>query len=126
MPYTVKLKDQTGTEITYSAIEQVSVPLASGSGNATFSARYNVVKVAASNITYDGGNYATHDTDYLCRISTGSTGKSVPSSISVKADGKELVSGEGYVYTKLSSSEAYVKIVGSYITGNIEIGAVAV
>ena len=124
MSYTVKLKDQTGTEVTYSAIEQVTIPLASGGGNAIFTAQYNVSKIAATNIEYDGGAYASHDVDYLCRISTGSSGKSLADSITVKVSGNELAKGEGYEYTKLSSSEAFVKIVGSYITGNIEIRAV--
>ena len=125
MPYTVKLKDQTGTEVTYSAIEQVSIPLASGSGNATFTARYSVAKTASANITYDGGDYASNGVDCLCRISTGSTGKGVPSSITVKINNKEVKAGEAYVYTKVSTSEAFVKVLGSYITGDVVIQAVA-
>ena len=124
MSYTVKLKDQTGTEVTYSAIEQVTIPLASGSGNATFTAQYNVSKVSVANVEYDGGGYAANGADYLCRISTGSSGKSLADSITVKVSGNELTKSEGYEYTKLSSSEAFVKIIGSYITGNIEIRAV--
>ena len=125
MAYTVKLKDQTGTEVAYSAIEQVSIPLASGSGNATFTARYEVMKAASANITYDGGDYASNGVDYICSISTGNTGKSVPDSITVRVNGQEIPTVEAYIYTKLSNSEAYVKIFGAYITGDITIAVAA-
>jgi hypothetical protein len=126
MPYTVKLKNQAGIEVNYSDIENVTIPLASGSGNATFMARYGVTKYASSNLTYDGGEYTANGVDYMCRMSTGSTGKYVPDSIKVKIGGTEAVAGLAYVYTKLTNLEAIVKVNGSYITGAIEIEAMAV
>lgn len=126
MPYTVKLKNQTGAEIPYSFIEQLAVPLASGAGNAVFVARYEVTKTLSTNITYEGGDFAAHGIDYMCRISTGSTGKNVPASILVTVGGNEINVGTGYTYTKLSDTEAFVKINGESITGNVTIVAVAV
>lgn len=126
MAYTVKLKNQTGTEVIYSSVEQVALPLSSGAGNATFLASYAVSKTASAYITYDGGDMAAHDVDYMCRISTGSTGKTVPTSISVNIGGSVATAGTAYTYTKLSDTEAVVKVKGSYITGAITITAVAV
>ena len=126
MSYTVKLKNQTGTEVNYSAIEQVTIPLANGTGNATFVARYGVTKLIAAYITYDGGDYASNGVDYMCRISTGSTGKHVPNSIKVTIDNKDATASVAYVYTKLSDTEAVVKVNGSYITGAVGITAEAV
>lgn len=126
MGYTVKLKNKVGTEVNYSSIEQVNLPLASGGGNATFMARYNVTKYASANISYVGGDSATNSTDYVCLLSTASTGKHVPDGIKLKIGNSEVVEGVTYVYTKLSDTEAIVKINGSYITGDIEIEAVAV
>ena len=125
MAYTVKLKNQAGIEVNYSDIENVTIPLASGSGNATFMARYGVTKYASANITYDGGEYAANGVDYMCRISTGSTGKHVPDSIIVKIGGTEATANLAYVYTKLTNIESVVRINGSYITGEIEIEAYA-
>jgi hypothetical protein len=124
MPYTVKLKNQSGEEVNYSSVEQVAVPLASGTGNAYFMARYAVTKAVSANITYYGGDYAANGVDYMCRISTGSTGKNVPESVTVKIGGA-AVANDAYVYTKISSTEAVVKVNGSYITGDINIAAEA-
>ena len=125
MGYTVKLKNKVGTEVNYSEIEQVTVPLASGIGNATFVARYNVTRYTSANITYDGGDTATNSVDYMCRITTGATGNHVPDKITVKVGGKEATESVAYVYTKLSNTDAVVKVNGSYISGDIEIEAVA-
>lgn len=125
MPYTIKLKNQTGTEVTYNSVEQVAIPLASGSGNATFMARYDVTKETSTNITYYGGSKAAHGIDYLCRISSGSSGKVVADSISVSIGGSVATVGKAYEYTKLSNSEAIVKINGTYITGAVSIKATA-
>ena len=126
MSYTVKLKNQTGTEVNYSAIEQVAIPLANGTGNATFVAKYGVTKYASAYITYDGGDTAGNGVDYMCRISTGSTGKNVPDSVTLTIDGNNATANVGYVYTKVSNTEAIVKVNGSYITGAIGLTAVAV
>ncbi len=123
MAYSVKLKNQTGTEVPYGSIEQVAIPLSSGSGNVTFLAAYTVSKTAVANITYDGGDTAANSVDYMCRISTGSTGKTVPTSISVSIGGSVATAGTAYTYTKLSSTEAIVKVKGSYITGAVTISA---
>ena len=124
MPYTVKLKNQSGEEVNYSSVEQVAVPLASGTGNAYFMARYAVVKAVSANITYYGGDYAANGVDYMCHISTGTTGKNVPASITVKIGGV-AAANDAYVYTQISSTEAVVKVNGSYITGDINIAAEA-
>ena len=126
MPYTVKLKNQSGEEVNYSSVEQIAIPLVSGTGNAYFMARYSVNKSASANITYDGGDHAANGVDYMCRISTGSTGKHVPTSIEVKIDGKTATASTAYVYTKISNTEAVVKVNGSYITGTVYISAEAV
>ena len=126
MPYTVKLKNQSGEEVNYSSVEQIAVPLASGTGNAHFMARYEVIKPASANITYYGGDAATYGVDYMCRISTGATGKRVPTSIEVKIDGQVITANFGYVYTKITDTEAVVQINGSYIIGNVYILAEAV
>jgi hypothetical protein len=89
-------------------------------------AAYSVSKTTAANITYDGGDTAAHSVDYMCRISTGSTGKSVPTNISIAIGGSVVTAGTAYTYTKLSSTEAIVKVKGSYITGDITIIATAV
>ncbi len=124
MPYTVKLKNQSGEEVNYSSVEQVAVPLASGTGNAYFTARYAVVNTVSANITYYGGDYAANGVDYMCRISTGSTGKNVPASITVKIGGA-VAANDAYVYTKISSTEAVVLVNGSHITGDLNIAAEA-
>ena len=126
MGYPVKLKNKVGTEVNYTAIEQVTIPLVSGNGNATFVARYNVTRYTSANITYIGGDSATNGTDYTCLISTDGTGKHAPDSIRVKVGGNEITEGGAYEYHKLSDTEALVKINGSYITGDVEIEAVAV
>ena len=126
MARTVKLKNQAGLEVTYSNIEQVTIPLASGNGNATFVAEYHVSKVASTYITYIGGGYAANTVDYMCRISTGTTGKKVPDSVTLKIGESVATSGTHYTYTKLSDSEAVVSVLGAHITGDIVIEAVAV
>ena len=126
MAYNVKLKNQTGTEVNYEAIEQVTIPLSSGMGNATFVARYDVTKVASAYITYYGGDTAGNGVDYTCCISTGGTGKNVPDSITLTIGGKDATANVAYVYTKVSNTEAVVKVNGSYITGAIGLTAVAV
>lgn len=126
MAYTVKLKNQAGIEVNYNNVENVTIPLASGSGNAVFTARYDVTKIASAYITYDGGDNASNGVDYMCRISTGSTGKYVPDDATVKIGGKAATRNVGYVYTKLSNTEAVVSVRGSYITGAVELLAEAV
>lgn len=126
MGYSVKLKNKVGTEVNYGEIEQVTIPLASGKGNVTFAARYGVTRYTSANITYVGGDTATNSVDYMCLISTGSTGKHVPNSIVVKVGGNVVAVDSAYTYTKLSDTEAIVKVNGSNITGDIEIEAVAV
>jgi hypothetical protein len=127
MAYSVKLKNQEGTEINYSNVEQVSIPLASGNGDATFMARYDVGKYVSTNIDYDGGKHACNGVDYLCRIFiTGTTARNVPDSITVRIGSTEATANVAYVYTKLTDTQAVVKIHGACITGAIEIEAVAV
>lgn len=126
MAYTVKLKNQAGIDVNYSDVETVTIPLASGNGNAAFFARYGVTKNAAVSITYDGGDYAANGVDYLCVISTGSTGKKVPNSIEVKIGGNIATENLAYTYSKLTDTIATVKVVGQYITGDIVLTAVAV
>lgn len=126
MAYTVKLKNQAGIDMKYSDVENVTIPLASGSENAIFTARYNVVKPIAAYITYDGGDYASNGVDYMCRISTGDTGKNVPNQVLVTIGGEMVSVGSVYTYTKLTATEAFVKVNGSHITGDIRIVAEAV
>lgn len=125
MAYTVKLKNQAGIDVNYSDVETVTIPLASGSGNAAFFARYGVTKNAAVSITYSGGDYAANNVDYLCVISTGSTGKKVPGSITVKIGDKDATLNVAYTYSVLTDTIAVVKVVGQYITGDIVLTAVA-
>lgn len=126
MPYTVKLKNQIGTEVIYNSIERVTIPLSNGTGDATFVAKYYVTKVESPNITYIGGGSAANSIDYTCRISTGSTGKKVPDDIIVKVENTQLVKERQYSYTKHSDTEATLFIPGAYITGYLKIEAVAV
>ena len=126
MPYTIKLKNQSGEEVNYSSIEQLAVPLASGTDNAFFMARYGVTKPVSVNVTYYGGDYAANGVDYMCRISTGSTGMYVPSTVTVKIGGEVASVGTGYDYVKISDTEAIVKVNGAYITGDIYLLAEAV
>lgn len=125
MAYTVKLKNQSGTEVTYSAVEQVAIPLSTGNGNAYFMAKYDVSKIASSNITYEGGEASAHGVDYICRISVGSTLYKVPNNISITIGGSVATENVAYTYTRLSDSEAFVSINGSSITGDIAITAIA-
>lgn len=130
MAYTVKLKNQNGEEVNYNSIEQVSIPHASGTENVLFVATYDVTKIASLNITYDGGDKdanvkAANGVDYMCRISTGNTGKNVPDSITVNIGDSKATANEAYVYTKVSDTEAIVRVKGSYITGDITISAEA-
>ena len=128
MAYNVKLKNQLGTEVTYSSIETVAVPLASGTGSANFAAQYSVNKNDGTNIAYDGGTSAAYGVDYMCRIyiPSGVTGYKLPESITIKIDSATATAGVGYTYTKLSNTESYVKILGNKITGNITMVASAV
>lgn len=126
MPYTVKLKNQAGVDVNYSDVETVTIPLASGSGNAAFMARYGVTKLAAASITYNGGDYAANGVDYICLITTGTTGKRVPDSVTINIGGKVATVGLAYTYAKLTDTHAVIKVAGDYVTGNIEITAVAV
>lgn len=126
MPYTVKLKNQAGVDVNYSDIETVTIPLASGSGNAAFMARYGVTKLAAASITYNGGDYAANGVDYICVITTGNTGKLVPNAIKVTIGGKTAQVDLAYTYLKLTNTISAVRVEGSYITGDIVIEATAV
>ena len=126
MAYSVKLKNQMGTEVTYSSIEKVTIPLSAGTGDATFVAKYYVTKVESPNITYTGGGSTANSIDYTCRISTGATGKKVPDDVSVKVDNTQLVKDRQYTYTKHSDTEATLFVPGTYITGYLKIEAVAV
>lgn len=125
MPYTVKLKNQSGEEVNYSEIEQLAIPLASGTDNAFFMARYNVTKANSPYINYDGGNYAANKVDYLCRVSSGS-GKHVPTNVTVKINGQTAANGNAYVYTRLTDTEAIIKLNGTHIIGDVYILAEAV
>ena len=119
MPYSVKLKDQTGTEIIYTSVEQVSLPQVSGTTPAEFMAKYSVTKSPVDGITYKGGDTTAHGVDYLCYItSTGSLATSVTVYI---ADVKVNV-GDGYTYT-VNGNSALLYINGNKITGNILINA---
>lgn len=121
MPYTVKLKNQIGSEVNYGSIERIAVPLASGTGNAYFMARYDVKHVAVSNITYSGGEYAAHAVDYACRIT--STG-ALPNAVTVTIGGETQQKDVGYTYSKEPTC-GHIVIKGAYITGNIVITASA-
>jgi hypothetical protein len=128
MAYTVKLKNQAGIDVNYSDVETVTIPFASGSGNAVFSARYGVTKNAAARIAYNGGDHAANGVDYICVISTNVEGYKVPDStgITVKIGGKDATVNLAWTYSKLSDTIAVVKVVGQYITGDIALTAVAV
>ena len=125
MAYTVKLKNQSGTEVTYSAVEQVAIPLSTGNGNAYFMARYDVSKTSSSNITYEGGTVAAHGVDYICRISCSSSSYKVPTSVSVTIGGTVATENVAYTYTRISNAKAFVRINGTYVTGDIVITAIA-
>ena len=127
MAYTVKLKNQAGIDVNYSDIETVTIPLASGSGNAAFFARYSVTKSYSTGITYNGGDYASNGVDYLCVITTTVDGYKVPEStgISVKINGNDAEVNLAWQYYKLSDKVAAIKIVGQYITGDIVLSAEA-
>ena len=86
MAYTVKLKNQAGIDVNYSDIETVTIPLASGSGNAAFFARYSVTKSYSTGITYNGGDYASNGVDYLCVITTTVDGYKVPESTGISVN----------------------------------------
>ena len=118
MAYTVKLKNQTGSEVIYSAIETLAVPMSSGVGDAYFIARYNVEHTASASVEYDGGKYAAHGVDYVCRISA-SIG-TIPTSITVTIGGTAKTCDVDYTY---SQAEGLVIIKGSCITGDIVITA---
>ena len=125
MAYTIKLKNQSGTEVTYNAVEQVAIPLSAGNGNAFFMARYGVSKTSSSNIAYEGGATAAHGVDYICRISRGSTSYKVPTNVSITIGGNVATANVAYTYTRISDAEAFVKINGTHITGDISITATA-
>lgn len=126
MAYTVKLKNQAGIDVNYSDIETLTIPMASGSGNAVFMARYAVTKYAASNITYNGGDYAANGVDYLCVITTGETGKLVPDKIKVTIGGNTAEANLAYSYSKMTGNYSVVRVNGAYVTGDIVVEAVAV
>ena len=127
MAYSVKLKNQSGTDVTYGAIEQVTIPLSTGTGNALFTARYNVTKNDGSlekMISYSGGDYASNGVDYMCRISIP---EDAPASVQGgigEGEGTVLIGGvepspDAYEYKQITNSEAILKIKGEYITGDI-------
>jgi hypothetical protein len=122
MPYTVKLKNQIGTEVFYQSIEQVSIPLSSGAGNATFLAKYTA-SMTGKNSTFTGGATAAYGVDYICHINTLPASKYVPTSVTVKIAGNTAIAGTDYEYTKNGSVYGLIKIFGASITGNIEITA---
>ena len=128
MAYTVKLKNQAGIDVNYSDVETVTIPLASGSGNAAFFARYGVTKNAAARIEYNGGDHAANGVDYLCVISTNTDGWKVPEStdITVKIGDKDAEVNLAWTYYRLTDTIAVVRIAGQYITGDISLTAVAV
>lgn len=127
MSYSVKLKNQSGTEVAYTAIEQVTIPLASGTGYATFTARYGVTfshERGEGKLAYSGGEYASNGVDYMCRIYLPEgTAASVQGGIG-EGEGTVLIGGvepspDAYEYTQIASTEAVLKIKGEYITGDI-------
>lgn len=119
MAYNVKLKNQIGTEVNYASVEQVNIPLSSGTGEATFLAKYKVTKTAKANITYNGGDTAAYGVDYMCRI----TGSAVADSITVSVGGTVATVNTAYTYEKVSDTEAYVIVKGAYVTGDLVITA---
>lgn len=125
MAYSVKLKNQSGTDVNYNAIEQVTIPLASGTGYAIFTARYGVSKTISRGISYVGGDTASNGVDYMCRI-TATGGAKVPNDVTIKIGDVEVEEALVYSYTKLTDTEAIVKINGTYITGLVTITAEAV
>ena len=121
MPYSVKLKDQTGAEVIYKSVEKVLLPLDTGTGNAEFMAKYSVTKSPVETITYNGGDSAAHNVDYLCYITSTTT---LASSITVIIDGVIVNKDAAYTYTlNADSKSAILKINGASITGKITITA---
>lgn len=121
MPYSVKLKDQTGTEIIYNSVERVALPQASGSNNAEFMAKYSVTKSPNDGITYHGGDSAAHGVDYLCYIESTST---LSSTATVVIDSVQATAGTDYLYkVSADSKSAFIQIYGANITGKITITA---
>ena len=127
MAYSVKLKNQSGTDVTYGAIEQVTIPLSTGTGNALFTARYKVTmnyERGEGKLAYSGGEYASNGVDYMCRIYLpDNAAASVQGGIG-EGEGTVLIGGvepspEAYEYTQIASKEAVLKIKGEYITGDI-------
>lgn len=125
MPYSVKLKDQTGAEVIYKSVEKVLLPLDTGTGNAEFMAKYNV-KVSSSelqNITVTGGDSAAHNVDYVCFMAIAKALEYFSENIQVLV-GNETISSENYEYTIYDLSNiscGLLKIKGSAITGDITI-----
>ena len=119
MAYNIKLKNQIGTEVNYASVEQVNIPLSSGTGEATFLAKYKVTKTAKANITYIGGDAAAYGVDYMCRI----TGSAVADSVTVSVGGATAAQNTAYTYVKVSDTEAYVVVNGSFVTGDLVITA---
>ena len=116
MPYSVKLKDQTGTENVYNSVEQVSLPQSSGTTNAEFMAKYNVNASGNLGETYYGGNTAAHGVDYVCCIYSPDAPLDVKS---VKIGGYEV---ESDAYNFESFGEVVtLQIYGNKITGDIDI-----
>ena len=119
MSYSVKLKDQTGSEITYNSVEQVALPKSSGNGNAHFVAQYTVTKSVARVSYIAGGNMAANSVDYMCHL----TGN-VPEAVTVTIGGN-VMTADDYTYNKVGDTNAIVHIIGSSITGDIVITASA-
>ena len=53
----IKLKDQTGTEITYDNVDVISIPLADGSGNFDFGLTDDELTMEAENYLFNGWDW---------------------------------------------------------------------
>ncbi len=73
-------------------------------------------------LTASGANEATGGSDYTTILSAASTGRTLPSSITVTVGGTELTLGSGYSY---STNTGEVKIPAENVTGDIVITATA-
>jgi hypothetical protein len=120
MSYSIKLKNQTGTETPYNEIEEIVVPLTSGSGNATFAARYNVLLPNVNGVSCVGGETACYGCDYTAAVSIDETAV-LPEAVTVAIVGKALVQGEDYEYERISNSHAIVRVYGKSITGVVSL-----
>lgn len=122
MPYSVKLKDQTGTEIIYNSVEQVSLPQASGTANAEFMAKYKAKAEGNTGEIYYGGDTAAHGVDYVCCLSHPSTPIDLKS---LKIGGveaeKDAYKTDYFSGVGDSGCVIMLKIYGEYITGDIDL-----